>query len=273
MNKIERFVDEFSPRLSVRLRWLKHRILGEGGLLVLARFVRPGDCVADIGAHRGIYTYRLAQLVGPRGHVHAFDPVPSNAAALEALRGGAQNMTIHQVALSDHAGEANLHIPIFAGHEVDALASLRGCEDVHRTVAVKLERLDAILPPDRASLSFIKCDVEGHEYAALRGAVEILRESKPTLLIEIEQRHQDRDIREIFAYLQSFDYRGFFLDGTRARPIEEFDVQRHQLAFVTADFVPYDMPRGYVCDFVFVNPETLKGRGRSALNRSPAASS
>ena len=44
--------------------------------------VRPGDVVADIGAGSGYYTFRLADLVGPRGKVLAVDIQPEMLALI-----------------------------------------------------------------------------------------------------------------------------------------------------------------------------------------------
>ncbi len=42
----------------------------------LREWVAPGDVVLDVGAHHGLYTLLLAQLVGEKGRVHAFEPSP-----------------------------------------------------------------------------------------------------------------------------------------------------------------------------------------------------
>ncbi|CAK8994979.1 unnamed protein product [Durusdinium trenchii] len=36
--------------------------------------LRPGDVAIDVGANLGCYTVALAEAVGPRGHVIAFEP-------------------------------------------------------------------------------------------------------------------------------------------------------------------------------------------------------
>ena len=43
---------------------------------LLQPLVRPGATVADVGCGPGCVTRLLARLVGPRGHVHALDPIP-----------------------------------------------------------------------------------------------------------------------------------------------------------------------------------------------------
>jgi hypothetical protein len=74
----------------------------------------------------------------------------------------------------------------------------------------------------------MKCDVEGHELAVLRGAEQTLRRCLPTILIEIEQRHQGGDIRETFAFLTDLGYGGHFLRDRDLCALEEFDLDRDQ---------------------------------------------
>ena len=48
---------------------------------------------------------------------------------------------------------------------------------------------------DEVRVAFIKCDVEGHEDAVMRGARRLLARDRPPVLVEIEQRHRSRGRR------------------------------------------------------------------------------
>ncbi len=254
-----RVARQHRPPLAARLAWMRERRHGDLPLKVMETLVRPGDTVLDIGANWGMYAWRLAGLAGPSGHVHLFEPDPANRASLEAIRGRRANVTVHAVALSDHDGTADLQIPLAEGRRFGALASLSvpaaRTAIAHESVSVPLARLDDLLPEGGPPVAFIKCDVEGHEYAALRGAEALLRRDRPALLVEIEQRHQERDIRGTFAYLLGLGYTGYALTETGLIPLADFDVQRHQLAHVGERFELHAMPAGYVADFLFVRPE------------------
>lgn len=78
---------------------------------VVDALVRPGDVVLDIGGAWGLYANRLAQLVGRTGTVQVFEPNPAYHAPLKALASRWPQVQIHTVALSDHSGEALLHVP------------------------------------------------------------------------------------------------------------------------------------------------------------------
>jgi len=261
-----RIAGEMDPGWGARLEGMRHRVRGDMSFRVLGAFAKPGDVVVDVGASAGLYACELARLVGPRGRVHAIEPDPASVSRLDALRRAWPNITVHPVAVSERSGTATLHVPVVAGRRVGALASLSvptwraGVH--HATVAVDLKPLDCIL--DGRRVSFVKVDVEGHELAVFRGATETLR-SLPAVLVEIEQRHQQTDIRSTFDFLESMGYAGYALRERALTPLAEFDVARDQLAFVTEAEQCGAMPPGYVHDFLFVRPGTdLRGQLASA---------
>ncbi len=65
------------------------------GELLQALKLKPGQVVADVGCGNGFYTFRLAELVGPKGKVLAVDIQPEMLAMLREeseRRGGAENV-------------------------------------------------------------------------------------------------------------------------------------------------------------------------------------
>jgi hypothetical protein len=118
---------------------------------------------------------------------------------------------------------------------------------------VKVTTLDRELLAERSRISFVKCDVEGHELAVVRGAERTLREALPTLLIEIEQRHSEVGVEATFEHLLGLGYIGWAIGSDGLNPLDQFDVERDQLAFLSG-FELRDMPTGYIHDFLFAPP-------------------
>lgn len=239
------------------LAWDLKTRAGSTSLRLVEALVGPGQVVVDAGSNWGLFTARLARLVGPRGTVHAFEPDGGDLRSLQALRRARPNIVIHQVALSDRSGEAALRVPVQQGVTITPQASLTVSHEreamEHLVWLVPIAPLDSLLAGDDP-VAFIKIDVEGHELPLLRGAEGLLRQHHPSLLVEIEQRHQDTDIRTTFDYLLGLGYTGYGVYPDGVRPLATFDLQRDQLRYVARIGPVGAVPRGYVNDFVFVSP-------------------
>lgn len=196
----------------------------EDEMKLLAFLVRSRDLVVDVGGNRGIYAYQLWKL-GAR--VEVFEPNSECSRVLSAWAAGKPGVNIHSVALSSRAGSANLHIPIDeSGIEHDSSASIENTAFAHtHDELVPLQTLDSFR---FEGVSLIKIDVEGHEYSVIEGAGATLASSKPALLVEIEQRHINRPIGEVFEKIQSYGYQGYFIGVDGITALENFDVTRHQ---------------------------------------------
>jgi FkbM family methyltransferase len=256
------------PGIDARLIWRQRAASLDFQLM--GRFVKRNGIAVDIGANWGLYTWRMASLVGPSGRVHCFEPDPSALASLTRIADSNANVKVHAMALSDRSGKAILYVPHFENRRLNALGTINPRRDLggvtYEKVDVATESLDTALAAEPREISFIKCDVEGHELKVLRGGPTTLR-CLPPLLIEIEQRHYaEGSISTTIEHLLGLGYRGFALFDDGVRPIEEFNLERHQLSFLTEEFVPFDMPQGYVHDFLFVSP-TVDRTDVEAINR------
>jgi FkbM family methyltransferase len=177
----------------------------------------------DVGAARGVYCHYL---LPHSSAVIAFEPLPAMQQPLQQFFG--DRIHLHAVALSDRDGEAQLRLPrgLWSCATIDTRNPLEVAD--HRpidTISVPMRRLDSY---GFTNVGFIKIDVEGHEERVLQGALGTLGDSGPTLLIEIEERHNPGSLARVTALLGGLDYEGCFLDGTRLRPIAEFHLERDQ---------------------------------------------
>jgi FkbM family methyltransferase len=249
-----RVVRPIDRGLMARLWWARERRSGDRALEVVDRVVRPGDVALDVGANFGFFAYRLARLVGPDGEVHAFEPHPAQRESLTRIEATRPNVRFHAVALSARPGGAQMVVPRVEGSPDVALATLEQRSGETDRVDVAVETLDRLLGELGRPVAFVKCDVEGHERAVLEGAVALLERDAPTLLVEIEQRHQHDDIRSTFALLDEMGYDGYAVRREGLAPVSEFDLERDQLRFVRAEPDATAMPPDYVNDFLFVSP-------------------
>jgi FkbM family methyltransferase len=205
----------------------------ETALRLVEALIAPGQVIADAGASVGLFTCRMARLVGPSGRVHAFEPNPQRHARLRALAGRRRPIVLHPVALSATAGEAQLWIPRVHGRALAERAFLDhpgGDRASAEPVAVPLATFDAEIGEDGERVAFIKCDVEGHEGAVLAGAANTLDRARPAVLVEVEERHHTRPLHDVLADVVPDGYIAWAVTQHGLRPAEEIDIERDHRA-------------------------------------------
>lgn len=196
----------------------KHLRRGDPELRLLPAVVPPNRIAIDVGANKGVYTQVLAGLCR---HVHAFEPNPKMFGVLSRSGALPSNATAYPVALSDVDGKAELIIPVHKGHFSDQHPSLspRKKTDGHGVVQVQTRTLDSYGFTD---VGFIKIDVEGFETAVVQGAAETIRQERPTLLVEMEERHTGEPIERALERMREYGLSGYFLRGGQLLSVEDF---------------------------------------------------
>jgi FkbM family methyltransferase len=240
------------PGFGIRRNWARGVAAGFVNYRVIDRLIRPGMVVMDVGASTGTFSARMLQLVGREGRVYAIEPHPDNEPALELIARHNRQFTYFLVGASDADGVGTLVTPTHGGTPHRGLSSFQSTMGGSgaASVDVPLRRIDDLISSESRPVAFVKIDVEGYELAVLAGARRML-ESRPTTLIEIEQRHHESPIAAVFDEFRETGYKGWALFQHGLRPIEAFDVRRDQERFVTDDFQDA-MPRSYVNDFLFM---------------------
>jgi len=183
---------------------------------LLAKLIKKGDTVFDIGANFGWYSCHLAHLVGEAGQVHIFEPT----SAIDELK---SNLTLNkfearcvlnQVALGEKEGTETLFIPEKLG---TAFASLRE-HSYGRTqkVCVATQKLDDYVTTNKiGDVNFMKIDVEGAEYLVLKGAESVLTKYSPVIMLELQDVHTKcfgYSPEELIIYLGGFGYHLYEID-------------------------------------------------------------
>lgn len=169
----------------------------------------------DVGANIGVWSIAAAKSFRA---VHAFEPDLGHAAALRRLL--PSNVTVHGFALSDHSGVGRLAIPIHEGLELTSRASLESHANVGFVEIARQVPLVTLDQMDLRDIDVMKIDVEGHEAAVLDGAWRSIERDRPTLIIEIEERHHPGRSEEIIDRILKRNYACCFLRNGR---LEEFE--------------------------------------------------
>jgi FkbM family methyltransferase len=153
--------------------------------------------VLDVGANAGIYSL-AALAVQSDATIHAFEPTPEIANRLRATAklNGLQHLYVHEVAVSRRGGTATLKR--FRGelgtNEGTNFVSEDGVDaDGEKVRTVSLDEFCAERSIDNVDL--LKVDIQGHEYAALQGAEQLIRTGRiHTIFIELNWAQHSNSI-------------------------------------------------------------------------------
>ena len=133
--------------------------------------VHLGDVIADVGANIGLYTIALANRVGSRGRVLAFEPDEANARVLR--RHVSLNQVVTQTEVRVQAvGDREGFISFLTGQQSESRVSLEANAEHPQ---VEVTTLDSVFQHQKVDI--LKIDVEGFEAHVLRGAMSLLRDA------------------------------------------------------------------------------------------------
>ena len=193
----------------------------------LGSYIKPGDCVVDVGANLGFMALIFSELVGKDGAVLAFEPSAKTFRKLE--RTLAVNHCANVKAHNLGCGDKPARMTLFQTAGASGNASLLGTTSDHtRTGGEEIEivRLDDLLLPESRQVNFMKMDVEGFEPSVLRGAKGLIQRDRPIICIELNTEFKQSGMESI-AILKSLGYRilnepnleaGYVLDDFIALP-------------------------------------------------------
>lgn len=182
----------------------------EPGINFLRNSLKEGDVFIDIGANIGTYTLVASKSVGHTGRVYAFEPVKAIFRRLieNIEMNDLQNIfPIRKAVYNDEgivdifvSGNDNLGMSGIFHHDNES-GTIEKAEAVNMDAFVEQEGLSRI--------SLIKVDIEGAEFYALQGMVEVLKRFKPLVLLELSEEvlsHTPFSSTLIIQFLEKLDY-------------------------------------------------------------------
>jgi FkbM family methyltransferase len=190
----------------------------------MKRHLRPGGVFIDVGANIGYLSAVAAGLVGQRGEVHAFEPVPIYCDRLRRL---AELNPRHKiVSNADAAGETPGTCTIYVTREPGQNTMVRSYQqpmEIVSTLEVPVVRLDDYMEARQIRrVSLLKIDAEGFELPVLKGLERYFSSTRerPPIICEIAPRAyalQGKKLADLAAYMSSHGYtaRDLIDPGTR----------------------------------------------------------
>lgn len=201
------------------------RIPHERDFAVIRLLPDAGGSFVDVGANHG-QSIESILLYKRDAHIVSFEANPALGVRLKDRYRGNDGIVVHSVGIGEEPGHFTLYVPIYNEFVYDGLASL------DRDEAAGWLNPDTLYGFDRSKLelaeivcevrtldefalapSFIKIDVQGLEYAVIRGGMQTIRAHRPALLIE----GYSNDVR-LAPLLSDLGYREYRYAGGRLVP-------------------------------------------------------
>jgi len=210
--------------------------------------LREGDTAVDIGANFGLWSYHMSRAVGRSGKVHAFEPVPFTATTFgKVMRklGVAHNVELRQAGCGEKAGKIEFTVPVSeSGAIISGLVHMKrddarpGKEDhlpygKTRTIRCPVIKLDDELASAQR-ISLLKCDIEGADLFAMRGAKTLLEKHKPVVVIEVDSWYLQGfglTVKDVTDFFTRLGYRSYRYDGSSLTPTGEIEDDENNWVF------------------------------------------
>jgi FkbM family methyltransferase len=162
--------------------------------------------VVDIGAGFGVYSKFFLSLVGGEGRVFAYEPDLINYQRCLRTTTNARNnsnIDLFQVAVSNSHGFSYLLVDDFnpANHRVNTKTD--------EGISIETVAIDSHLSKYLSEIRFCKIDVQGHELEVLRGAVQLLKSSTCTFMIEFDSSFGMSKLDEVWELMTGEGYAAY----------------------------------------------------------------
>ncbi len=174
----------------------------------MTELVLPEKVAYDLGANIGYISLLLAQAVGEKGRVYAFEALPANIERLRAnisLNELGQRIEVVEGAVGDTTAPVAFLVGPSGGTGKAQGSAGRQELDYRQTILVQGIVLDEFVytagnPPPQV----VKMDIEGGEVLALPGMRRILTEARPLIFLEL---HGQQSARVAWEVLGACGYR------------------------------------------------------------------
>lgn len=131
--------------------------------------VGPDDIVVDCGAAEGLFSLMAAPVCGK---IYLIEPSRRFVESLSLTFRGAENVEIIPCAISDKLGEAAISESGISSSLVEGGGQ-----------PVKVETIDNLFYRRNIRITYLKADLEGQDFAAIKGAEDTIRNYSPKIAI------------------------------------------------------------------------------------------
>jgi FkbM family methyltransferase len=192
---------------------------GRAEFHTIACAAKQGGALFDIGAHSGVISalFCAARL---QNRAFSFEPSPILSRRLSEIRNLNQfgeRMSIQPVGIGDTKKVIEMLVdPVGGFVQSQRFEQTMWASPEH--IQIQLERIADAAARLNVIPQFIKLDIEGYEYEAIRGSLEFLTHHKPTIFLELHLNYlEERNLsaRAVAEMLETCGYGFYSYGGSR----------------------------------------------------------
>jgi len=171
-------------------------------LLEYIRDLELSGCYVDVGAHHGNHTVFFS-LFCQAEKVVAIEGSPINFEYLDAniYENICENVEPICILVGDEDKE---EVNLYWREDNTGTATIFPQEQFPETISNAQRTLNDILENEN-DISLMKFDIQGAEWLALQGGLEVIEKHRPMIIMEMMKWNENR--KEIEEYLENLDYR------------------------------------------------------------------
>lgn len=185
----------------------------------LVKFLKKGDIFIDVGANIGYFSAVGAGLIGKKGEVHCFEPVPHFFKRLLILQkmNDEYKFFLNYFALGEIPGVYELEATPSDSSFVPNYINPKLSKGKFKGAVRRLD--DYLFERNIENIALIKIDVEGYEFPVLKGLSRYFEQKKdnlPPIVVEIIPRAYPLlgiELKDLENYMKQFSYYSYTLDG------------------------------------------------------------
>lgn len=187
-------------------------------------------CVLDVGAHIGLVTLPMSEVIADDGRIFAFEPAEANRNFLDAhlALNDIENVTVVDALVG---AKASLSIAFFEQSRAAGQNSVvvKKNPKAYRETRRRQITLDGFCRENDLAPEIIKIDVEGGEIGVLEGARDILRKNLPTIFLSVHPAElsllgfDDDDLSDLISEL------GYAIHDVDGNPVSGFRLDEYLL--------------------------------------------
>lgn len=200
--------------LSDYQEWLVYFYCETDSSLEVIRYLNQSEVIIDIGANIGqtsLNMFKEQKKKGLNPRIQAFEPFPSTFEKLQKnieLNDDLAEISIHQIGIGAEEGE--LHMIKHCETNSGGFRITNQISNQTNDIRVPIITLDSFIHQKKMNqIDFIKIDIEGFEYEALKGMKSTLEQLRPTLFIEfssVNMKELGIEPKELINFLSDLDY-------------------------------------------------------------------